>query len=423
MTKLGTSKGEVAHRFPHFLPDGERFLYTSTTLGAPGDEPSNAIHVGSLDGRTNRVLVNTVSNAQYASGRLLYVRDQNLLAQRLGVRRLQTEGDPVMIAPRVAAPSEWASFFAYSASDRVLILEPLFTVPSRLLWFDRSGKPAGSVGELGLFGVHRLSPDERRVVANIFDPARDVGEIWIYDSASAGGTRLVAGPGHNGFPAWSPDGNRVLFSSDRKKTKFIPDLWVKSLDGSAEAPYLQTPDNLSPFDWSPDGRFLAVQKVPLRGKRNNEIWVLEAANLEHQIPFATEATNQGAARFSPDGRWIAYSSDESGASEIYVKAFPGPGGGRRVSTSGGTEPRWRRDGREIYYASPDNKIMAVPIELAPRFRSGAPETLFAIHPSQVGSVFEVSADGRRFLVNSVPENSGSAPLQLLLNWTRLLERK
>jgi eukaryotic-like serine/threonine-protein kinase len=423
VTRLDASHHEVAHRYPHFLPDGKHFLYTSTTLGGPGDDVSNAIHAASLDGKTNRVLVSTVSNAQYASGRLLYVRDQSLLAQRLDLGRMQTEGDPVLIAPRVAQPSEFASFFAFSASERALVLEPLFTVPSRLLWFDRSGRAAGSVGELTIFGAHRLSPDERQVAANIFDPAKDVGEIWIYDATSGGGTKLVFGAGHNGFPVWAPDGSRVFFTSDRKKAKFLPDLWVKPLDGSGETPFFELPDNLTPFDWSRDGRFLAIGKIPLRGKRNNELWVLRAGDLEHQIPFATDAANQVAARFSPDGKWIAYASDESGAYEIYVKPFPGPGGGRRISTSGGTEPRWRGDGREIFYASPDNKIMAIPIEFAPTFRAGAPQALFPIRPSQFGSIFEVSADGRRFLVNSLPENSGSAPLELLLDWPRLLERK
>ncbi len=423
VTKLNTSRHEVAHRYPFFLPDGRHFLYTATTLGGPADEASNAIHLASLDGQTDRTLVSAVSNAQYASGRLLYVREQNLLAQRLDLSRLETEGDPVMIAPRVAFPGDWTGFFAFSASESALVLEPVFTVPSRLLWFDRSGKPAGSVGEPGLFGSHRLSPDERRIAATILNPAKDALEIWIYETASGAATKFVFGSSNNLAPVWSPDGSRVFFASDRKNASKQPNVWVKALDGSDEEPYFQSVDNMTPWDWSRDGRFLAADKIPLRGKRNEELWILNAADLQNQIPFATEAPDQESARFSPDGKWIAYASDESGAYDVYVRPFPGPGGKWKVSIAGGSEPRWRRDGRELFYASLDSRIMAVPITSEPTFHAGTPVALFAIRPSPFGSIFDASADGLRFLVNSVPENSGSPPLNLLVNWTALLERK
>ena len=135
-------------------------------------------------------------------------------------------------------------------------------------------------------------------------------------------------------------------------------------------PYLATEDNLTPWDWSRDGRFLAVQRVPLHGKRNNELWILKAGDPEHLVPFATEAQSQVDARFSPDGKWIAYDSNESGVYEVYVRPFPGPGGTWKISAAGGYTPQWRGDGKEIYYASPDNKLMAVPISLDPAFHAG-----------------------------------------------------
>jgi Tol biopolymer transport system component len=422
VTKLDASRHEAAHRYPYFLPDGRHFLYTATALGGATDETSNGIRVASLDGRQNRALVSGYSNAQFASGRLLYVREDALFAQRLDLARWEVHGDPVMTAPRVGRPSEWGGYFAFSASESSLVLEPQFTASSRLLWFDRAGKEVASVGELSHFGNHRLSADGRRVATVDLNTAKNTLEIWVYDNAPGAGTKFVFGSAASIDPVWSPDGTRVVFASDRGKTQFVPNLWVKALDGSSEEPFLQSEDNVEPLDWSRDGRFLAIIKVPLRGKRNDELWALDAADRHHQIPVATGAPHQSGARFSPDGKWIAYASDESGGFEVYVRPFPGPGGRWKVSTAGGVEPRWRSDGKELFYASLDHKIMAVPVVVDSTFHAGKPVTLFPIHPSPFGNVFDVSADGQKFLVNSIPEDAGSPPLTMLLNWTGLLAK-
>ncbi len=421
VTKLDAARHEVAHRYPSFLPDGRHFLYTSTSLGA-ADDLANAIHVASLDGKEDKTILPVFSDAQYAAGRLLYVRDDALVAQRFDVRRLAVEGDPVVLEARATRTTDWGGFYAFSASDDVLAVVPPNFVLSRLTWFDRSGRAAGEVGEPAVYVTYRLSPDERTIAAMVLDPARIKAGIVTIDAASGAATRFLRGAGNALYPVWSPDGSRLFFGSVAEGSN-IPAIWSKALNGAKDEPYLEGPDNVTPWDWSRDGRFLAIEKVPLHGKRYNELWIVDSADRGHPIPFATENPNQVDARFSPDGKWIAYTSDESGLSEVYVRPFPGPGGTWQVTTAGGFAPHWRDDGKELFFLSPDNKIMAVPTSLGPTFQAGAPVALFTAHPGQANSLFEVSRDGQRFLVNTAPEQAASPPIHLLLNWTALAEKK
>jgi Tol biopolymer transport system component/predicted Ser/Thr protein kinase len=419
LTRLDPARHEKAHRYPFFLPDGRHFLYMVASLGGAPGADSNVIRVGSLDGREDRLLVRAFSNAQYAAGRLLYVRDETLFAQSLDTSAWTVKGDPVAIEPRVVRTTDWAGFYAFSASRETIVFAPLFAGVSGLAWFDRSGKTVGPVGTPQSYGSFRLSPDERRVAATVLNASKNKTEIWTVDVASGAAAKLVAGARLAYVPIWSPDGSRVFFSSAADRST-LPSIWVKPMDGSKEQPYAESGDNLTPLDWSPDGRFLAVQKVPLEGKRYNELWYLTADDPKHQTPFATEYPNQIDARFAPDGKWLAYASDETGISEVYVRPFPGPGGVWKVSVAGGFLPQWRGDGKEMFYQSADSKLMAVPVALAPAFQSGTPVPLFSM---QSTSAFEASRDGQRFLVNTVPEGSGSPPLSLLLNWTAIAEKK
>ena len=375
-----------------------------------------------MDGKENKTILTVFSNAQYAAGRLLYVRDDTLVAQRFDAGRLAVEGDPVVLEARATRTTDWGGFYAFSAADDVLAVVPPNSVLSRLTWFDRSGKAAGEVGEPAFFVTYRLSPDERTVAAMVLDPSRTKAGIVTLDVASGTATRFVGGGVNTIYPVWSPDGRRLFFGLVAEGAN-IPAIWSRPLNGAKEELYLEGPDNLTPWDWSRDGRFLAIEKVPLHGKRYNELWIVDAADREHPIPFAIENPNQVDARFSPDGKWIAYASDESGLSEVYVRSFPGPGGTWQVTTAGGFTPHWRGDGKELYYLNPDNKIMAVPISSEPAFQAGAPVALFTAHPGQASSLFEASGDGQRFLVNTAPEQAASPPLHLLLNWTALAEKK
>ncbi|HTD51681.1 MAG TPA: protein kinase [Thermoanaerobaculia bacterium] len=419
VTKLDPARHETAHRYPQFLPDGRHFLYMAINLSAPPSDPANGVRVGSLDGREDRMIVPAASNSAFASGHLLYARDATLLARRLD-KHFEAAGEPLPIGQRVGLTT-WAGFTSFTVSDSGLLLyAPLFATASQLLWLDRGGRPLGSVGEPAIFLSPRLSPDGRRVVADVFDPARNASEIWLFNADGGGAAKFVFGTGNHSNPVWSADGKRVAFSSDRKAKGVRPDIWIKPVDGGAEQTLLENSNNNIVEDWSRDGRFLSLQVIPAQGKRTNQVWVLEVDGGGKTTAFATGGSSSGNSRFSPDGHWLAYDSDESGRAEVYVQAFPGPGGKWQVSAAGGANPRWRGDGREIFYLSLDNKIMAVPIEQVPTFHAGTPAALFAVHPA-LGTVYDVSADGKRFLVNSLPADQGSPPLSLLVHWTGLLK--
>jgi hypothetical protein len=418
LTKPDASRRETAHRYPSFLPDGRHFLYMAANLSAPPGDPANSIRVGSLDGKTDKAVLGVASPARHASGRLLYVRDGTLLAQDFDLSSFEPKGEPAPVAQRLGLYG-WQFYWPFSVSENgVLVAAPALLTPSRLVWLDRGGRELGSVGEPGLFSNPRLSPDGGRIAVDVFDPSRDTSEVWVYDAASGAGTKLVFSPAHEEVPVWSPDGARIVFASDRKSKGAQHDLWVKPLDGGREEVLAESLDDRYPNDWSPDGRYVSFDVIEARGKRNTQLWILDTAQRK-VFPFETEGPLQQASRFSPDGRWLAYSSDESGRLEVYVRAFPGPGGKWQVSTAGGGNPAWRRDGKELFYLALDNRLSAAAVSGGAAFRAGPPVALFSVHPAGFRAIYDVSPDGR-FLVNSLPAAQGSPPLELVVNWTSLL---
>jgi eukaryotic-like serine/threonine-protein kinase len=422
VTKLNTSRRENAHRYPFFLPDGRHFLYMAASFGSAPSDDGNALRVASLDGKVDKVVVATVSNGAYASGHLLYVREEILLAQPFDLRRLEATGSPVPIAPKVQHEMSYG-YYPFAASNGVLVFLPLLSRPSTLLWFDRAGRPGGVLGEPDFFVSPRLSPDGHRLAVQITDPARYTSNIWIYDASTGGRTKLAGGSMEHSNPVWSPDGERILFASDLKKSGVKTTLSVKSINGPGEEILLQGPDKNYPEDWSSDGRFVSFVSLPSEGRRNFQLWALSLSPEHKAVPLATDAPTQGASRFSPDGRWIAYASDESGGFEVYVRSFPGSEGKWQVSTAGGWDPRWRRDGKELYYLGPDNKVMAVPLRLDPTFQAGTPTALFSAPSTPTWpSAYDVSRDGQRFLVNSSSGDEDSPPLTLLTDWTAILRK-
>jgi WD40 repeat protein len=423
LTKLDAARHETAHRYPQFLPDGRHFLYMAVNLGGAANDPANAIRVGSLDGSLDKAVVKTLSNSSYSSGHLLYVQEGTLLAHRFDLSRLETQGDPMPVVQRVNLAS-WQSFFLFSASEAgVLVTAPLFAPASRLVWLDRGGKESGSVGEAASFGSLRLSPDARRVAADVYDAVHDTSDIWVYDASSGIGTRFISGTqAHETSPVWSPDGARIVFGSDRKARNVRTDLWIKPIDGGKEELLAESADNRIPEDWASDGRFLSCVVIPAQGKRNNQLWTVDLAGGNRASPFLADALSQGSSRFSPDGRWIAYASDQSGTAEVYVRPFPSGPGTWQISTAGGAFPAWRRDGKELYYLGLDFKLMAVSVSVDTKFHAGPPVALFPVRPSGAGTVYDVAHDGQRFLVNSLASEVGSPPLDLLIHWTALLPK-
>ena len=392
----------------------------ATDLASARDDPPNAIRLASLDGKLDKVVVQTASNAAYAAGHLLYVRENTLVAQPFDLKRLKTAGDAVPIG-RVGGSPKFHSEF--DAVERLLVLAPPPTTLSTLQWFDRSGRAGDALGAPAVFLYPRLSPDGRKVAVDVIDPARDTVDIWIYDAATGVATKFALGSPRDESPVWSPQGDRIAFAAYRKGRGLKPALLVKPINGAGEEVLLESSDETSPDDWSSDGRFVSLFVLRAEGKRNIELWILNTGRRGKAVPFATDTPSQFDSRFSPDGRWIAYQSDESsaGTPEIFVRPFPGPGGRWQVSTAGGRGPRWRRDGKELFYLSADNKIMAVPVRFDPTFQAGLPAALFSVRPPPGRMAYDVSADGKRFLVNTATGDESSPPLTLIADWTALLK--
>jgi Tol biopolymer transport system component len=267
----------------------------------------------------------------------------------------------------------------------------------------------------------RISHDGRRVAATIGDPQTGRHDIWIIDLQRGTSTRLTFGPTDNTSPVWSADDSRVAFASNRQGGN---DLFTKSSSGTgSDDPLLIEESSFKvPADYSMDGRFLAFQSIGNQSRGAWDVWTLSIADKKPAAFVAMPAAEITPA-FSPDGRWIAYASDESGRQEVYVQPFPASGGKWQISTSGGNQPLWSRDGKELFYVSPDNKLMAVNVKTSTGFEAGAPQALFEMRlRSVVGRRYDVAADGKRFLVNATIGEVKSSPITLVQNWAAELEK-
>lgn len=372
--------------------------------------------MASLDAPDGRRLVDATTAAVVATGHLLFVRQGTLVAQRFDPHTLTLAGDAVPVAEQVAVLN---SVGAVAAVGRTIAYRTGRDVglSSQLTWVERTGKPLGVVGEPDLDALRspELSPDGKRVgVRRSVDGNLDV---WLIELAPGVRTRFTFDPASDATPVWSPDGSRVVFMAVRQGAD---DLYQKPASSAGvEALLLATPQNKWPQDWSPDGR--ALLYVTLDPQSGYDLWALPLGGDRQPFPVVKTGFNESNGQFSPDGRWVAYQSDESGRKEIYVQSFPGPGGKWQVSASGGEQPRWRRDGRELYYVGPDGLLMAASIAAAaggPALEVDAPVALFAtcLAPALAfKQEYAVAADGR-FLLNALVGDTTPAPITLILNW-------
>ncbi len=418
-TVLG--QGELGHIRPSFLPDGRHFLY-STIAPRPGS--GGPIYLGSLDSPERKLLFNATSaNADYSQGHLLFLRETTLVAQPFDARRLVLTGDAFPIAEqiRTSNSSQPYGYFTASENGALAYQTGTETANSQLLWFDRSGKQIGTLGDPAAYSALELSPDGKRASVIIPDDAGKGSDIWIYDVARGLRTRFTFGPANTYNSNWSPDGSRIVFDSRRKGSS---DLYVKASSGAGmEEPLLQDNLNKYPDSWSPDGKFVLYESSG--PSRTSDLFVLPLTG--DRKPFQILGSQFGGndmGQISPDGRWVAYRSSESGRNEIYVAPFPGPGGKWQISSSGGFFPRWRHDGSEIFFLTVDGKLMAASVNgKSAGFDVGAVKTLYTTHTSFVaGYPFDVSADGQRFLINTIPEQATAAPITVVLNWTAGLKK-
>lgn len=403
--------------WPHFLPDGRHFLYF---VGAAGDQ--RGVYVGSIDSGQTKQILRTDVKAAYASGYVLFVRDETLMAQPFDLERLELTGTPSRVADGI-----WAWRGAGQASFSVSPTGVLAYVSAAMQrfqigWFDRAGRSLGTLGPPRRYaGVPQLSPDARHVA--IEEGPSTSHHIWVMDIAGESTSRVSFGAIRDVAPVWSPDGRRIAFLSQGTEGMT---LYVRNADGSgSEEPLFEFESVLTIGDWSPDGRFIVYTARGARGA--SDIWVLPLFGDRRPQPFRQTAFNKTQVQVSPDSRWIAYTSYESGRDEVYVESFPTGGSKRQISAGGGVQPRWRSNGQELYYVAADQRLMAVPVDGSATFQAGVPIPLFRTgvfpHGSQsfgLPTMYDVSPDGQRFLC-MVPPEEAYAPITIVLNWMAALK--
>ena len=418
VTELDASRGETAHRLPRFLPDGVHFLYLVTS-----SKPEfSGIHVGSLDSKETKRLVASDTKPEFAPpDLLLFLRESTLMAQRFDTSRLELSGDPFQVAEGVGSDST-SGVAGFTVSDAGgLAYRPGGAGGGRqLVWFARTGEIEGSVGTPALYQNPRLSPDGKRLA--VFKPDGG-GDIWITDLERGTNTRFTFDPGADNVPVWSPNGTQIAFVSNRKGGVF--NLYLKSSNGIDEDQVLlETPNNKTINDWSADGRYILYEEDDPKTK--TDLWVLPLFGDRKPVRVLSTPFNERGASFSPDVAWIAYESDENGGRQVYVQGFPASRGKWQISTGLlGASPRWRPDGKELFYDG-GGPLMAVDLSgTVPgrEFKAGAPQEVFTALVGGQTHNLDISPDGRRFLlVTTQNQAAGSTPIVIVLNWTSGIAR-
>ena len=415
VTSVDAARGEVGHAWPQFLPDGEQLLFVATSRS--GQEQD--LYLTSLKPEAPpSLLLPTTARARYATpGYLLFHSGSGLMAQPFDADARAVTGDGVRVVDEVFS-SEESGGPLFSTSDRggLAYVGAGGSALTQLRWVDRSGADLGAISDPGDYEDPVLSPDERRIAVEKDE------DIWILDASRGGEVRFTLNPGFDGNPVWSPDGDRIVFTSMRAGGD---GLYEKDLLEARPPRLLLERSGVNPpYAWSADGAFVSVSV--LSPDTSYDILLLPMSGDHQPTIFLQTPYYEGLGMSSPDGRWMAYSSEESGDRQIYIQPFPEPGGQWAISTEGGREPRWRGDGKELYYLSAAREVMAVDIDIDTAEDTpvvGIPHRLFVPALSSKGqrNVFDVTADGQRFLVNTLAEGEVPARITWVLNWTAELE--
>jgi eukaryotic-like serine/threonine-protein kinase len=415
-TELDRTRHELQHTAPAFLPDGRRFLYTALSR----DPAESGVYLASLDSPARTRLLDIISATQYASGHLLYQRDGALMAQPFEAKKGLLTGDAVRLVDSVDHQVDASAAFSISETG-VLAYRTGVEMSSVLTWFDRSGRTLETVGDLGEYQYPQLSPDGHRVVFARADN-RQRYSLWQLDLSRNVAARFTFHPEFDFFPVvWSPDGHRVIYTSNRTG---IFDLYQRDADGSGQDELLYASPRIKiPFAFSPDGSVLLFGEEEGPGRRW-DIWALPMSGDRKPVPVVQSPYSETQSMFSPDGRWIAYESDDSGTMQVVAQAYPPTGAVVRLSTTTGRAPVWLVTG-EVVYATADQHLMSVAVTTSGgKLQAGTPRELFA--QRYIGgraNRFNVDASGRRFLLPVPREEPGGRPINVIINWTSLLPQR
>ena len=422
VTTFDPAQEVLTQYWPQFLPDGRHFLYYQRSA----KNEHQGTYVTALDSSQSTRVLETGGRAVYASGRLLFVRDGILFAQAFDDRALRTSGEPIRVADGIGYSAGAFAYTAVTASSAgVLAHGPSVVFTTSLRWHDRSGATIGPPTPARAYRSPRLSPDQTSVVVAIHDEPTAQPDLWLLALARGTTSRVTSDRSSDWFPVWSHDGSSIFFGSARmraattifQKAGVSPEVvFADSVLVGSVATY--------PNDVSQDGRFLLYQQSTSRGY---DLGVIPLSGERKPTPFVTGSSNEVQGRFSPNHRWIAYASDESGKFEVYVRPFPAESTrSTTISVAGGMQPEWRRDGKELFYISADGKLTSVPVVTEQAFSAGTPRALFDVEIPEPTAPFPtdyaVSADGQRFLVNTVVDQPTRPALTVILNWTAALNK-
>jgi eukaryotic-like serine/threonine-protein kinase len=399
--------------WPQFLPDGHRYLFRIIR----GPRASQGVYVGSLNGGDVARVLDTTGSVTAAGNYLLSVRAGTLLAQPFDLKRLAPRGEPVVLADQVMENLGEVAGPAVSASGTgVLAYRPRHAFPTTLTWFDRGGRSVDTLSTPPGCRNPEVAHDGRQVAVECPDLAANARDIWVFDAISRRPARLTTHPADDSDPVWSPDARWIVFASGREGAR---DLYRRLSTGEGEDELLlRTTRTKYPNSWSRDGRFILF--TSREADTGWDIWLLPLGG--EAEPLVSTPAAEIEPQFSPDGRWLAYTSDESGRLEVFVRPFRAAGRAWLISTDGGSDPRWRDDGGELYYLSPDRVLMAVPVSTRGEFNASAPRPLFQTRtsgPLGLGVRFNYAAGpgGRQFLVTADVPEAVPSPFRVVLNWT------
>ena len=423
--KLDESKWERADLWPQFLPDGKHFVfYQQTDL-----TETSGVYLGSMDQPEYHRLFTSQTNAVYSAampdtpktGYLLYINERNLMAQQFNASSLETAQEAITLANDIGAVRSLALAPISVSATGVLVYQGVGQPTRQMVWMDRGGKQLVVAGTPGTWGPPRISPDGNRAIVAKTGPDGSTAHLWLLDVGGAA-QQMTDGPMHEGSPIWSPDGSRIAHFG---KQGDAYDLFVRAAQvGSKAELLLKSPDRKFPTDWSHDGKYIAYMMDGV-GTRL-DLWGFSVGD-RRVAPILDTVYAEGFATISPDGKWLAYQSDQSGRNEVYVQAFDGLNNGtkRRWTVSkGGGLPRWRADSGELFFMTADGRIMSVSIHLGSDggIESGPPQMLFQTRPVPGSwNLYDVTPDGQRFVFNIPLEWTSAAPITVVTNWTEKLK--